>query len=129
YSCRAPPEADRPCPHDRKIHQQFAIEGYILRSPTGLENTVEQRRDQSGVAIEQPCANHIKTGHRGQCPNQGDYVEHLPIVLSRHLEHRGICPEEEWRLAFDRVEIWSTAVNNFVGHDRVHCFTVDWLWM
>jgi hypothetical protein len=63
-SRRTAAERDCPRPDDREIHEHLAIECESLPGPPGLENTVEERGNQTGIAIKQLAADHIKAGHR-----------------------------------------------------------------
>jgi hypothetical protein len=56
-------------------------------------------------------------------------MKRLPIKLARYFEYRRVRPKQEWRLALYRVNVGSASVDDLVGHDGIHLFTVNWLGM
>src|SRR5215470_15926992 len=64
HSRRTSAKRDRPCPDDWEIHDHLAVERKVFPIPPGLENTVKERSNQTGVAIKQVAADHEKARHR-----------------------------------------------------------------
>jgi len=56
-------------------------------------------------------------------------MKRFPIELACYFEYSGVRPEEKWRLALYRVNVRPPSVDDLVGHDGIHSFTVDWLGM
>jgi hypothetical protein len=56
-------------------------------------------------------------------------MKRFPIELACYFEHCGVRPEEKWRLALYRVNVGSASVDDLIGHDGIHPFTVNWLGM
>src|SRR5215471_11934547 len=56
-------------------------------------------------------------------------MERLPIELACYFEYSGVSPEKERRFALYCVSIRSTSVNDFVRHNGIHRFTINWLRM
>jgi hypothetical protein len=52
-------------------------------------------------------------------------MKRRPIELACYFEYCCIRPEEKWRLAFHRVDVRSTSVNDLIRDDGIHRFTVD----
>jgi hypothetical protein len=91
----------------------------------GLIDAVQERGDQSRLGIEPVMGQDVQACHREKHPQHGRRVEGRPVELPGGLEDSGVRPEQEWRLAFDRVSIRSPAVDDLVGDDRVHGLVVD----
>ena len=125
----APAESNRPRPDERQVHQQLAIEGEIFSRAPGLEDAVEKRGDQTRLAIEQSPANDVETSHCPERPKKRDRVQRHPVVFSSDLEDRGVSPEQQRRLALDRVDVWPAAIDNLVRHHGINRFIIDGLRM
>ena len=52
-----------------------------------------------------------------------------PIVFTGDVKDRGIDPEQERRLAVNRIDIGLASVNHLGCHNRVGRFIIDRLWM